>query len=989
MAKTTAQVEFEANTSEFSKGIKTMDSDLKTLRSELKLNSSELKNNSDNVDLLSSRKKLLQTEIEKSTTKIDLINKKLDEAKILFGEDSKEVYSLNNALLAAKTQQQSLQNELKETTKQLKEKQDTLKKTTKALDEFGENTVKAGKKLSVLSAGISALIGISTSSAISFESAFTGVVKTVDGTAEELDNIRVGIRQMSKELPASANEIAGVAEAAGQLGIKTPDILDFTKVMINLGEATNLSATEGATALAKFANITNMSANDYSKLGSVIVALGNNFATTESDIVAMATRLASTGELAGLSQAQIMALATSMSSVGIEAEAGGSAMSKLLKTIQVSVETSDSKLKQFASVAGMTTQQFKKAFQEDAIEALSQFIGGLNNTERTGKSAIVTLDEMGLTEVRLSNTILSLANANGVMSGAIDLANNAWDENNALTKEAETRYATTESKLSMAKNRVIDLGISFGDIVLPKVIAFTEKLQGLCDWFDNLSEGTKGTILTIATFVAIMGPTLIVIGKMATGVSTMIKGYQGIKKILEKVTLEQIKLNLAFLANPITWIILGITALVVAFVLLWNKCEGFRNFWIGLWDGIKGIVSDSINSIKGIFNGILDFIKNNWQNILLFLVNPFAFAFKMLYEKCDGFRNFINTFVENVKQVFLNIVNWINVTLVQPIVSLFTMYLIPIFSKIIEMIAKIGEIIVMTFVGIALWIKQTVLDPIVKVISDFFEWIAGVFIAIWAKILEIFTPIGAWFADRWTDITNAFKGALDWFSNLFNSIFGVISNLFGNVGNWFKDRFQEAYNSITSVFSGIGNFFSGLWNTISHIFSDLGTKIGDSIGGAVKSGLNGVLGMIEGTINKGIGLINGAIDLINKLPGVSVGKIEKLKLPRLKTGLDFVPSDYFPAYLDYGERVLTKEENQLYNQLGGLKGMLNSKLQSQSIIINNNDSRIERLIEKVEKLSERPIHVDIDSQTIAKTTASANDNVTGERINLKERGLAL
>ena len=138
--------------------------------------------------------------------------------------------------------------------------------------------------------------------------------------------------------------------------------------MIDLGESTNMTATDSASSLAKFANITNMAADKYSNLGSVIVDLGNNFATTESDIVAMGTRLAASGELVGLSQAQIMALAAAMSSVGVEAEAGGSAMSKLLKNIQVAVETGGKSLTKYAKVAGMTGDKFKKAFGEDALE---------------------------------------------------------------------------------------------------------------------------------------------------------------------------------------------------------------------------------------------------------------------------------------------------------------------------------------------------------------------------------------------------------------------------------------------------------------------------------------------------------------------------------------------------------------------------------------------------------------------------------------------
>ena len=138
--------------------------------------------------------------------------------------------------------------------------------------------------------------------AIDFESAFAGVKKTVDATDEQLDKLETGIRDMTKEIPASATAISEVAEAAGQLGIKTENILGFTRVMIDLGESTNLSADEAATSLARLANITGMSQKDFDRLGSTIVDLGNNLATTESEIVAMGLRLAGAGSQIGLSE---------------------------------------------------------------------------------------------------------------------------------------------------------------------------------------------------------------------------------------------------------------------------------------------------------------------------------------------------------------------------------------------------------------------------------------------------------------------------------------------------------------------------------------------------------------------------------------------------------------------------------------------------------------------------------------------------------------
>lgn len=339
-------------------------------------------------------------------------------------------------------------------------------------------------------------IGAATAASIAvgseFESAFAGVKKTVDATEKEFERLRQDILDMTRVIPSSASDIAGVMEIAGQLGIANEYLTDFTKTMINLGVSTNMTAEDAATALAKFANITGMDSSDYERLGSVIVDLGNNFATTEEDIVKMATRLASTGDLVGLSEAQIMALSTAMSAVGIKAESGGSTMSKLLKKMQMAVELNSGSLEDYASVAGMTGEEFSNAFKEDAVVALSAFIGGLNDTERNGKSAIAILDEMELKEIRLSNTILALAGSGDLMTDAIERANKAWGENTALAKEAGRRYETAESQMILMKNAFKELGIvAYEDLREPFVDVLgtiTDKVHGLTDYVD----GPKG-----------------------------------------------------------------------------------------------------------------------------------------------------------------------------------------------------------------------------------------------------------------------------------------------------------------------------------------------------------------------------------------------------------------------------------------------------------------------------------------------------------------
>lgn len=311
-----------------------------------------------------------------------------------------------------------------------------------------------------------------------FESAITGVAKTTDLTDTELADMSDALKDMSTEMPATAEELAAIAESAGQLGIQKDSLLDFTEIMAMLGTSTNMSADEAATALARFATITGTSADDYGRLGSVIVDLGNNFATTESEITAMATRLASAGTLAGLTEAEIMALSAAMSSVGIEAEVGGTAMTQTLSAIESAVANGGDTLSEFARIAGMTASEFSSAWEDNAIGALTSFISGLGQLESQGESAVLTLDELGLSGVRQSNMLQSLALAADKMGSAINISNQAWEENTALTNEASKRYATTESRLQMMQNAYNNLEVAIGD-------AYTPALQ------KSFSVGTK------------------------------------------------------------------------------------------------------------------------------------------------------------------------------------------------------------------------------------------------------------------------------------------------------------------------------------------------------------------------------------------------------------------------------------------------------------------------------------------------------------------
>lgn len=616
-------------------GIETTTEKLKRLNNEVKENENEFKLTQSQYTAMTSKTQKLKDEQGYLTNaynlqeeKVHVLYEQLQELESVEDKNTTAISNKRNELLKARTELNNYNTRLQEVTNQLENNSAKAIKFGENIEKVGNKIEGAGKKLSAFSVAVGSALVACAKSAIDFEDAFVGVEKTVDGTDEQFEKIKQGILEMSTELPSTTTEIAEVAEAAGQLGIKTDDILDFTKVMIDLGNSTNLSADEAASALAKFANVTNMSADDYSKLGSTIVALGNNFATTEQDIVDMATRLASTGEITGLSQAQILALSTALSSAGIEAEAGGSAMAKLLKKMNLASETYENatkvikstgyslrdlqlmasnnskdfkalaqsigytadelktyisnadSLRDFANVAGYTAEEFQKLYGEDSVKALSAFIGGLQDTERNGKGAVEILNDMGITEVRLSNAVLAMTTSTDLMNNAINLANESWEDNTALTNEASKRYGDLKSQITIAINKIKALATSFGNKLTPYVSIAIDKIDDLTSWVENLNDEDVELILNIAKTAVVIGPLITIIGKVTSKVGSAIKAIgtftQAIGVVKGTVTTTSTAVNglasVISAINPVTAIaVAGLTALAGATIYFYQK----------------------------------------------------------------------------------------------------------------------------------------------------------------------------------------------------------------------------------------------------------------------------------------------------------------------------------------------------------------------------------------------------------------------------------
>lgn len=543
---------FQSNVGRLKTYIKGVDNSLKAMENNFKGAGKNVTNLKSLMDQTSSALGNYQKLWNAQSNRLNELKDQIGEVSKATDEQKKKLLDQSVAMSATAAKIAELKKRYEELAKSMRQAyidDSAFTKFGKSAQELGNKFKNVGESVSgfgsALTKGVTAPIvagaGLALKAAIDYESAFAGVKKTVDGTPQQFEKLSASIRNMAKAMPASATEIAAVAEAAGQLGVPIGSIEGFTKTMINLGVSTNLSAEEAATSIAKIGNIMQVSGDDLdswsAKFGATVVGLGNNFATTESDIVNMANRLAASGKIAGLTTPEILGLSTAMSSVGIEAEAGGTAMTQTLTSISKAVSEGGEELRIYAETAGTTADQFAEKWKTKPAEALQDFIRGLGRAKDEGKDTNKILEQLGLTGIRQSNMLKSLGLAAETMGKAVGLANSEWEKGTALTDEANKRYETMQSKLQMLKNQLTDVAIEFGG---PLLDALKDGLEAAKPWistladlakqFSSMSREQQQNIIKWGLMAAAVGPAIKLLGGGVSTIGGLIKAIGGLSR---------------------------------------------------------------------------------------------------------------------------------------------------------------------------------------------------------------------------------------------------------------------------------------------------------------------------------------------------------------------------------------------------------------------------------------------------------------------------
>lgn len=643
-------VEIGGDTTKLQTALKGVNSSIKDTQSQLRDVEKLLKLDPGNTELLAQKQKLLSDAVKETKEKLETLKTAAEQANTALanGDISQEQYD-------------ALQREIIETENDLKKLETQANQSATAMQKIaasgeklkttGDNIASAGQKMLPVTAAVTGLGTAAVTTAASFESSMSQVQATMGITKDSMSNVDGQsvntmktlselAKKMGSETAFSASECAQALNYLALAGYDTQEMCDTLPTVLNLAAAGDIELASASDMVTDAMSALGM---ETSEADTMVDQMAKTASSTNTSVAQLGEGILTIGATAKSIKGGTAELNTALGILannGIKGAEGGTHLRNIILSLQ---NPTDAAAKQMTAL-GVSVYD-----SQGNMRSLNDILGDLNTSME------------GMTSAEKSNIISTIFNKTDLSSVNALLANTGetWDSlQSSITNSAgaagqmaDTQLDNLQGQLTILKSALEGLAISFGELLMPAIKNIVGAVQKFVDWLNSMDEGTKKVIVTIALVVAAVGPVLIIIGKIISAVGTIMTVVPKLAGVINVVKGAFAALNTTMLANPIFLIIAAIAALVAAFIYLWNNCDGFRQFWINLWEGIKSVVSTVVEAIKNFFIGVIDFVKNNWQGLLLLLVNPFAGAFKLLYDNCEGFRNFIDGFLENVKNI--------------------------------------------------------------------------------------------------------------------------------------------------------------------------------------------------------------------------------------------------------------------------------------------------------------------------------------------------
>lgn len=812
-------VEIGGDTTGLQKALQGVNKEIKDTQSQLKDVEKLLKLDPGNTELLSQKQKLLGDAVSETKQKLETLKTAAEQANqaLANGDISQEQYdALQREIIET-------ENALKDLEKQAEQSATAMQKiaaTGEKLKETGDKISGVGEKLMPVTAAVTGLGTIAVKTAADFDTAMSQVAAVSGATGDDLDALREKAREMGAKTKFSASEAAEAMNYMAMAGWKTSDMLSGIEGIMNLAAASGEDLATTSDIVTDALSAFGLTAADSGHFADVLAAASSNANTNVSMMGETFKYCAPVAGALGYSCEDVAEAIGLMANSGIKSSQAGTAMRTMMTKLQ-------GELKLSGAAFGEITVQTANA--DGSMRGLGEILSDL----RVAFSQMTESEAAAAAETLVGKNAISgfLAVMNAAPADIDKLSSAIANCDGTSQQMADTMQDNLAGQLTILKSQLEELAISFGEMLMPVIRDIVGHIQKFVDKLNSMDEGTRKVILTIAAVVAALGPVLIIIGKVISAVGTIMTIIPKIGPAITAVKGAFAGLNAVMAANPIILIIAAIAALVAAFIYLWNNCEGFRQFWIDLWEGIKSVVSTCVEAIKNFFSGVIDFVKNNWQGLLLLLVNPFAGAFKLLYDNCEGFREFMDNLWANIK------------------------------GGIETAWTAINEF----FTTVWTAISETA-TTIWTAVSDFFT---GLWTSITETISTVWTSITTFFATTWMTISEGISTAWTAICNFFTNIWTTISTFISTTANNIWNTLTTVWNNILSTISSIVNTLA---TTISTVFTNIWNGIKNTVTGifnTVRDGFNNAVNFIKGlasqAFNWGADIIRGIINGIKSM----------------------------------------------------------------------------------------------------------------------------
>lgn len=772
-------VEIGGDTTKLQTALKGVNSSIKDTQSQLRDVEKLLKLDPGNTELLAQKQKLLSDAVKETKEKLETLKTAAEQANTALanGDISQEQYD-------------ALQREIIETENDLKKLETQANQSATAMQKIaasgeklkttGDNIASAGQKMLPVTAAVTGLGTAAVTTAASFESSMSQVQATMGITKDSMSNVDGQsvntmktlselAKKMGSETAFSASECAQALNYLALAGYDTQEMCDTLPTVLNLAAAGDIELASASDMVTDAMSALGM---ETSEADTMVDQMAKTASSTNTSVAQLGEGILTIGATAKSIKGGTAELNTALGILannGIKGAEGGTHLRNIILSLQ---NPTDAAAKQMTAL-GVSVYD-----SQGNMRSLNDILGDLN----TSMEGMTSEEKANIISTIFNKTDLSSVNALLANTGDTwdNLQNSITNSAGAAQQMADTQLDNLQGQLTILKSALEGLAISFGELLMPAIKNIVGAVQKFVDWLNSMDEGTKKVIVTIALVVAAVGPVLIIIGKIISAVGTIMTVVPKLAGVINVVKGAFAALNTTMLANPIFLIIAAITALVAAFIYLWNNCDGFRQFWIDLWENIKSIVSTAIEGIKTFLTTAMETIKNifstAWEAIKTAIQTVLTAIQTVITTVWTAIQTAITTVINTIKTVITTVWTAIQTT-ITTIVTAISTFLTTAWTAI--------QTTVTTIINAIKTVITTVWNAIKTTVSTVVNAIKTTISTVWNGIKNTITSI-----------VNGIKTTV---SNVFNNILSGIKTTVSNIASSIKSGFQTAISYITSL----------------------------------------------------------------------------------------------------------------------------------------------------------------------------------------------